>query len=148
MNFGRTPLSFTSPEEGLLSSPALVPRGNRKQIAMKDLAKGEQQLCLRLWPKVLWEYSLILTPASHFIMIYRGGNAGWGQGCHQRNCFHNKWWKTHQVALARDLWFIAHKRNTLSLIWRWKLWQKELSQEFTFPRSRVWEEQEAGELRS
>lgn len=82
---------------------------NRKQISMNDLAKGEEQLWLCLWPKVLWEYSLILTPASHFIMIYSGENTAWGQGGHQRNCFHNKWWRTHCCFLqARHLYFVVH----------------------------------------
>lgn len=77
---------------------------NKKQMAVRDLAKGGKQLWLCLWPKVLREYSLILTPASHFIMIYSGGNAGWGQGGHQRDCFHNKWWATHCCFLqARHL---------------------------------------------
>lgn len=54
---------------------------NTKQMALGDLAKGEKQLWLVLWPISLFpfsEYSFILTPASHFIMIYSGENAGGG----------------------------------------------------------------------
>lgn len=54
---------------------------NTKQMALGDLAKGEKQLRLVLWPISLFpfsEYSFILTPASHFIMIYSGENAGGG----------------------------------------------------------------------
>lgn len=52
-------------------------------MALGDLAKGEKQLWLVLWPIFLFpfsEYSFILTPASHFIMIYSGENAGGGGG--------------------------------------------------------------------
>lgn len=55
---------------------------NRKQMASEELANGEKQLWLFLWPIFLsfLEYSFILTPASHFIMIYSGENAGGDEG--------------------------------------------------------------------
>lgn len=56
--------------------PGTIQEDLTKQIATEDLAKGGTQLGL----EVLCDYSLILTPASHFIMIYSGGTqAGGGE---------------------------------------------------------------------
>lgn len=68
----------------LRAEPAVVPQDaislNKQTHGNKDLAKVEKQLGLCLCPTVLREYSLILTPASHFIMIYSGGKCSLGAG--------------------------------------------------------------------